>query len=51
MAEVEVVFVADHRELELVQHEEFLRQVRRGGEPGEPGGDGVDVAGVDATAV
>jgi len=33
----------------LVQHEELLWQVRRGGEPGEPAGDGVDVARLDAT--
>ena len=49
MVGVEFVFVADHRELELVQHEELLRQVRRGGEPGESAGDGIDVARLDAT--
>ena len=49
MLGVEGVLVADHRELELVQHEELLRQVRRGGEPGESAGDGIDVARLDAT--
>ena len=41
---VEVPFVADHRQPELVQDQQFLRQMVFGGETGQPAGHTVDLA-------
>ena len=47
VAGVEVPLAGDHRELELVQHKELLRQVMPGGQRREPADDAVDLADVD----
>jgi hypothetical protein len=44
VAGVKVTFPRDHLQLELVQHQQFLRQVVPRGQRREPAGDAVDLA-------